>query len=150
MNNGKVGTPINVLLVEDNPGDAHLTKLAMNDCKMKIIMETVTDGEQALTFLKKEGKYAKAIRPDIILLDLNLPKKNGFDVLKEIKEDEKLKRIPVAILTTSGAEEDILRSYDLHANCFISKPIDFEQFVKVVKSIEDFWFTIVKLPDGEK
>ena len=142
--------PINVLLVEDNPGDAQLTLMAMKECKIKITVQTVTDGEQALEFLKKEGDFANAIRPDLILLDLNIPKKNGFEVLKEIKEDAELRRIPVAVLTTSRAEEDILHSYNLYANCFITKPIDFEQFTKVVKSIEDFWFTIVKLPDGEK
>jgi two-component system, chemotaxis family, response regulator Rcp1 len=142
--------PIKVLLVEDNPGDARLTMMAMHECKIKVTVDNVTDGEQALDYLNKEGSYTSATRPDIILLDLNLPKKNGFDVLKVIKEDEELRRIPVAVLTTSKAEEDILRSYNLYANCFISKPIDFEQFTKVVKSIEDFWFTIVKLPDGEK
>ena len=142
--------PISVLLVEDNPGDARLTLMAMNECKIKVAVETVTDGEQALEYLKKEGNFVHAIKPDLILLDLNLPKKNGFEVLKEIKEDTELRRIPVAVLTTSRAEEDILQSYNLYANCFITKPIDFEQFTKVVKSIEDFWFTIVKLPDGEK
>ncbi len=150
MNDRTALTPIKILLVEDNPGDVLLTTLAMNESKMKIIIDNVTDGEQAVEYLKKEGKYGDATRPDLILLDLNLPKKSGFEVLKEIKEDEELRRIPIAVLTMSRAEEDILRSYNLHANCFISKPIDFEQFSKVVKSIEDFWFTIVKLPNGEK
>ncbi len=150
MNDRTALTPIKILLVEDNPGDVLLITLAMNESKMKIIIDNVTDGEQAVEYLKKEGKYGDATRPDLILLDLNLPKKSGFEVLKEIKEDEELRRIPIAVLTMSRAEEDILRSYNLHANCFISKPIDFEQFSKVVKSIEDFWFTIVKLPNGEK
>lgn len=150
MNNLRNVLPINVLLVEDNPGDARLTLMAMKDCKLNIQVDTVIDGEQAMSFLRKEGRFAESTRPDLILLDLNLPKKNGFEVLREVKEDDELRRIPVAVLTTSKAEEDILRSYNLHANCFISKPIDFDQFTKVVKSIEDFWFTIVKLPDGEK
>lgn len=137
---------IEILLVEDNPGDVRLTKEALKDCKMRNTLYVVEDGEEALSFLHKEGKYADAPHPDLILLDLNLPKKNGKEVLFEIKENPTLKRIPVVILTTSKAEEDILKTYDLHANCYITKPVDFDQFISVVRKIEDFWFTIVKLP----
>jgi two-component system, chemotaxis family, response regulator Rcp1 len=142
--------PVDILLVEDNPGDARLAKEALKDSKIRNNLDIVGDGEEAMKFLKKEDKYANVSRPDLILLDLNLPKKDGREVLKEIKEDEDLKRIPVVILTTSKSEEDILKSYNLHANCYITKPIDFDQFMKVVKSIEDFWLTIVKLPDSKK
>jgi CheY-like chemotaxis protein len=138
--------PIQVLLVEDNPGDAHLTKIALADGKMHINLSIVEDGVEAIAFLRRQGKYAEAPHPDLILLDLNLPKKDGREVLKEIKTDQLLKRIPVVILTTSQAEEDILKAYDLCANCYIAKPVDFDQFIKIVQSIEDFWFTIVKLP----
>lgn len=137
---------IEILLVEDNPGDVRLTKEALKDCKMRNTLYVVEDGEEALSFLHKKGKYTDAPHPDLILLDLNLPKKNGKEVLFEIKENSKLKRIPVVILTTSKAEEDILKTYDLHANCYITKPVDFDQFISVVRKIEDFWFTIVKLP----
>ncbi len=142
------GKPIEILLVEDNPGDVRLTREALKDSKLNNNLHVVNDGLEALAFLRKEGKYINAPRPDLILLDLNLPKKNGRDVLTEIKEDPDLKRIPVVILTTSSAEEDIIKSYNSHANCYITKPVDFEQFIKVVKKIEDFWFTIVKLPKG--
>jgi len=138
--------PIEILLVEDNPGDALLTREALAEAKVYNNLHVVGDGEEALAFLFKEGEYAGAPLPDLILLDLNLPGRNGREVLAEIKEDRQLKTIPVVILTTSTSEEDVLRSYDLHANCYISKPIDLEQFVKVVRSVEDFWFSIVTLP----
>ena len=146
MNSQSNAKDIEILLVEDNPGDVRLTKEALKDCKMRNTLYVVEDGEEALSFLYKEGKYTDAPHPDLILLDLNLPKKNGKEVLYEIKEDPRLKRIPVVILTTSKAEEDILKTYDLHANCYITKPVDFDQFISVVRKIEDFWFTIVKLP----
>jgi chemotaxis family two-component system response regulator Rcp1 len=139
---------IDILLVEDSEGDARLSLEAMRDSKIRNKMHHVVDGEEAMAFLRKEGKYSKAPRPDLILLDLNLPKKDGREVLAEIKNDDELKRIPVVVLTISSAEEDILKSYNLHANCFITKPIDLSQFMKVVHSVEDFWLTIVKLPNG--
>jgi two-component system, chemotaxis family, response regulator Rcp1 len=142
-----IGEMVDILLVEDNEGDARLAKEAMRDSKIRNTLHHVTDGEEALAFLRKEGKYSQVPRPDLILLDLNLPKKDGRQVLAEIKVDEDLKRIPVVILTVSSAEEDILKAYNLHANCFITKPIDFTQFMKVVRSVEDFWLTIVKLPN---
>jgi CheY-like chemotaxis protein len=138
--------PIEVLLVEDNPGDAQLTRIALEDSKISIHLNVVEDGVEAMAFLRKQEKYVKAAHPDIVLLDLNLPRKDGREVLAEIKGDEKLKRIPVVILTTSQAEEDILKAYNLCANCYITKPVDFDQFVKIVQSIENFWFAIVKLP----
>jgi CheY-like chemotaxis protein len=134
-----------VLLVEDNPGDVRLTMEAFKEGKIRNHMSVVIDGVEALAFLRREGPYANAPRPDIILLDLNLPKKNGRDVLAEIKAEEDLKRIPVVVLTTSNEEKDILGTYDLHANCYITKPVDFAQFVTAVKLIEDFWFNIIKL-----
>jgi chemotaxis family two-component system response regulator Rcp1 len=139
---------IDILLVEDSEGDARLSLEAMRDSKIRNKMHHVVDGEEAMAFLRKEGKYSKAPRPDLILLDLNLPKKDGREVLAEIKNDDELKRIPVVVLTVSSAEEDILKSYNLHANCFITKPLDLGQFMKVVQSVEDFWLTIVKLPNG--
>ena len=142
------GKPIDILLVEDNPGDADLAKVALGDSKIKNNLFVVEDGVEAMDFLRNMGEYADAPRPDLVLLDLNLPKKDGRTVLGEIKSDESLKMIPVVILTTSRDEEDILRSYNLHANCYITKPIDLDQFLKVVKSIENFWLTIVKLPPG--
>lgn len=138
--------PIEVLLVEDNPGDVQLTRIALEDSKISINLNVVEDGVEAMAFLRKQEKYARAAHPDIVLLDLNLPRKDGREVLAEIKGDENLKRIPVVILTTSQAEEDILEAYNLSANCYITKPVDFDQFVKIVKSIENFWFAIVKLP----
>jgi two-component system response regulator len=138
--------PIQVLLVEDNPGDAHLTRIALADGKMHINLSLVEDGVEAIAFLRRQGRYANAPHPDLILLDLNLPKKDGREVLEEIKADQLLKRIPVVILTTSQAEKDIIKAYNLCANCYIAKPVDFDQFIKIVQSIEDFWFTIVKLP----
>ena len=139
-------TPVEILLVEDNPGDVRLTQEALKESKVTNNLSVAEDGVEALAFLKREGKYADAPRPDLLLLDLNLPKKDGRELLEEIMADENLKRIPVVVLTTSKAEEDILRMYDQHANCYITKPIDFDQFIDVVKSIQDFWLTIVKLP----
>lgn len=140
---------IDILLVEDNPGDVRLTREALKEGKVLNTIHVVGDGIEALEFLRHEGKYANTIHPDIILLDLNLPRMDGRELLAKIKSDPKLRRIPVVILTTSKAEEDITKSYDLHANCYITKPVDLDQFITVVKSIEEFWFTIVKLPpDG--
>ena len=139
-------TPIEILLVEDSPGDVRLTKEALRDAKVRNNLHVASDGMEATDFLKRQGKHASAPHPDLILLDLNLPKKGGWQVLEEIKADPRLKSIPVVILTTSGAEEDILRSYQHHANCYIPKPVDLDQFLKVVKTIDNFWLTIVKLP----
>jgi chemotaxis family two-component system response regulator Rcp1 len=140
---------IQVLLVEDNPGDVRLTKEALKEGKLLNQLTVVGDGVEALSFLRKEGIYADAPQPELILLDLNLPKKDGREVLAEIKADPNLRRIPVVVLTTSSSEEDILKIYDLHANCYITKPVDLEQFMGVVKSIEDFWVSVVKLPSHE-
>lgn len=137
---------INILLVEDNPGDIRLTKEVLKEGKIKNKLSVMMDGEEAILFLKKEGKYKDAISPDIILLDLNLPKKDGREVLAEIKADPKLMLIPVIVLTTSSAEQDVLNMYAHHANCYITKPVDFSQFIDVIRSIENFWLTIVKLP----
>jgi CheY-like chemotaxis protein len=137
---------IEVLLVEDNPGDVRLTKEAMRESKVIVNLSVAPDGEEALAFLRKQGKHQSAPRPDLILLDLNLPKKDGREVLAEIKVDDDLRRIPVVVLTTSRAEEDILRTYNLHANCFITKPVDLDQFITVVGSISEFWFSVVRLP----
>lgn len=138
--------PIEILMVEDNPGDVRLTQEAFKDNKIKNNMYVAEDGERALDFLYRRNGFEAAVRPDLILLDLNLPKMDGRAVLKEIKEDPNLRRIPVVVLTTSEASEDIVRTYDLHANSYITKPVDFEQFIKVVRTIEDFWFSVVKLP----
>jgi chemotaxis family two-component system response regulator Rcp1 len=138
--------PIEILLVEDNPADVRLTREALKENKLSNNLHVAVDGVEALNFLYKKGKFSKSPRPDIILLDLNLPKKDGREVLAEIKQEKDLKRIPVVVLTSSKAEEDILKTYNLHANCYINKPVDFDQFLKVVKSIEDFWISIVKLP----
>lgn len=138
--------PIDILLVEDNPGDVDLAREALERNKMCNELHVVGDGDQAMAFLRREGNYAEVPRPDLILLDLNLPKKDGREVFAEIKGDEDLKRIPVVILTLSRDEEDILKAYNLHANCYITKPIDLAQFFKVVRSIEDFWLGIVVLP----
>src|SRR6266545_4855398 len=140
---------VEVLLVEDNPGDVRLTKEALKEGRLLNNVNVVNDGIEAMAFLRREGKYVDAIAPDLILLDLNLPKKDGREVLAEIKSDPKLRRIPVVILTTSSAEEDILKTYDLHANCYVTKPVDLDQFIRVVQSIEDFWVTVVKLPSDE-
>lgn len=138
---------IEILLVEDNPGDVRLTQEGLKETKMLNNLHVAMDGAEAMDFLNKKGKFANAPRPDLILLDLNLPKKDGRQVLAEIKSDEKLKRIPVVVLTVSQAEEDIMRTYNLHANCYITKPVDFNQFLTVIKSIDDFWLGIVKLPE---
>ena len=149
MYNDQFGKPIEIFLVEDNPGDVRLTQEAFKEGKVRNNLSVVEDGLEALAFLRREGKYAGAPRPDLILLDLNLPRKDGRLVLADIKEDPKLRSIPVVILTTSKAEEDIVRTYNLHANCYITKPVDLDQFIRVVRCIEDFWLTIVKLPpDG--
>ena len=137
---------IDILLVEDNPGDVRLAKEALKESKVRNKLYVVEDGVEAMAFLRRQDKYADAPYPDLILLDLNLPRKSGREVLVEIKTDENLKRIPVVVLTVSRAEEDILRSYNNYANCYITKPLDFNQFMEVTKSIEDFWLTIVKLP----
>jgi CheY-like chemotaxis protein len=137
---------IEILLVEDNPGDIELTRIALEDNKMSVNLNVAEDGVEALKFLKKQAPYEQAPHPDLILLDLNLPKKDGREVLAEMKADPILKRIPVVILTTSQAEEDVLKAYNLSANCYITKPVDLDRFVKIVRSIENFWFTIVKLP----
>ncbi len=138
--------PIEILLVEDNPGDVRLTIEALRDGKVYNRLSVARDGVEALAFLHREGPFANVSQPDVILLDLNLPKKNGHEVLAELKADPELKRIPVVVLTTSKADQDVVRSYDLYANCFITKPVDLEQFMTVVQSIEAFWLTIVKLP----
>ena len=143
------GSPINILLVEDNPGDVRLTQEALKEGKVLNRMSVARDGVEAMAFLHREGEYAQAERPDLILLDLNLPRMDGREVLAEIKADKALRRIPVVILTTSKAEEDVLRTYDLHANCYITKPVDLDQFISVVDAINNFWLTIVKLPGGE-
>ncbi|OEU55729.1 MAG: response regulator [Desulfuromonadales bacterium C00003096] len=142
--------PIEILLVEDNPGDVRLTQEVLRDGKMNNNLYVAKDGVDAVTFLRREGAYTDAPVPDMILLDLNLPKKDGREVLAEIKADPLLKRIPVVVLTTSKAEQDIHKAYDLHANCYITKPVDLDQFIRVVTSIENFWLTIVKLPRGEE
>jgi CheY-like chemotaxis protein len=138
--------PIEILLVEDNPGDVNLTRIALAEREINVNLSVVADGIEAMNFLNRHGQYHQAIHPDLILLDWNLPRKDGREVLVEIKADEKLHRIPVVVLTTSKSEEDILKAYDLHANCYITKPVDFDRFVEIVQSIEDFWFTIVQLP----
>ena len=146
MTSQKAGRPIEILLVEDNPGDVRLTREALKEGKVLNELRVVEDGEQALAFLHREGKHAQAVRPDLILLDLNRPNKDGREVLAVVKEDPTLRRIPVVILTVSKAEEDIIKTYDLHANCYITKPVDLEQFIQVVRSIEDFWLCVVRLP----
>jgi len=146
----KVDRPIEILLVEDNPGDVRLAKEALKETTVHNNLRTVRDGVEAMAYLNDEGIYAGSPRPDVILLDLNLPRKDGREVLKEIKTDPGLRRIPVVILTTSQDEEDILKTYNLHANCYITKPMDLDQFIIVVKSIENFWLTIVTLPPNGK
>jgi two-component system, chemotaxis family, response regulator Rcp1 len=143
---GTSGQPLEVLLVEDSPGDVRLTQEALKDAKVHINLRVVRDGMDAMAFLKREGEYATTPRPDLILLDLNLPRKDGREVLKEIKENPEWKSIPVVVLTTSASEADILRSYLLHANCYITKPVNLDGFLTVVKSIDSFWLSIVKLP----
>jgi CheY-like chemotaxis protein len=138
--------PIEVLLVEDDPGDVLMTREAFEDNKVRNRLTVVSDGEEALAYLRKEGAYAEAVRPDLILLDLNLPRRDGREVLAEIKNDQNLHQIPVVVLTTSQSEEDILRSYQLHANAYVTKPVDFDRFIAVVRQIDDFFLTVVKLP----
>ena len=138
--------PVEILLVEDNPGDERLTREALKEGKVYSNLHWVKDGVEAMEFLRRQGKYSSVPRPDIILLDLNLPKKDGREVLHDIKNDDALKRIPVVVLTTSKAEEDVLRTYNLHANCYVTKPVDLEKFIVVVKSIDVFWLTVVTLP----
>ncbi len=138
--------PVDILLIEDSPGDVRLTKEALQEGKVHNNLHVVPDGVEAMAFLHKEGKYADAVRPDLILLDLNLPKKDGREVLGEIKTNPDFSSIPVVVLTTSKAEQDILRSYELKANCYITKPVDLDQFLGVVKSIENFWLAVVTLP----
>ena len=138
--------PIEILLVEDSPGDVRLTQEALKEGKINNTLNIVMDGVEALSFLFREGSYADAPRPDLILLDLNLPKKDGREVLSVVKEDPELRRIPVVVLTTSQAEQDILNTYDLHANCYITKPVSLDQFMSVIRCIEDFWLSVVKLP----
>jgi two-component system response regulator len=150
MTSRRGGRPVEILLVEDNPDDVVLTEEALKIGKMWNNLSAVTDGVEAMDFLRRRGKYAAAPHPDLILLDLNLPRKDGREVLEEIKQDEQLKHIPVVVLTTSQAEEDIIRSYQLHANCYVTKPVDLDEFIKIVQSIEEFWFTVVKLPQREE
>ena len=146
MDIDSLGRPANFLLVEDNPGDVRLTQEALKTHKLQNNLHVAADGEEAMAFLRKQGKYRDAPRPDIILLDLNLPKKDGREVLAEIKSDPVFKTIPVVIISSSEAEQDIIKSYNLNANCYVTKPVNFDQFIKVVQSINDFWLTIVKLP----
>jgi two-component system response regulator len=149
MNDPTRVKPIDILLVEDNPGDVRLTEEALKENNLHLNVHVVGDGVEAMEFLKREGNFSDAPHPDLIFLDLNLPKMDGRELLSKIKEDPDLRRIPVVILTISTAEEDVFKTYDLHANCYITKPVDMDQFIKVVKSVEDFWFAIVKLPsDG--
>ena len=138
--------PAEILLVDDNPGDVRLAIEALKDSRILNKVHTVTDGVEAMAFLRNQGRYAGAPRPDLVLLDLNMPRKDGRETLAEIKQDENLKCIPVIVLTVSNVEEDIFKAYNLHANCYITKPIDLDQFVKVVNSVENFWFSIVRLP----
>ncbi len=143
----KKGSLVEILMVEDNPADIRLTQEAFKDAKVLNNMSSVGDGVEAMAFLRQEGRYTGAPRPDLILLDLNLPKKDGREVLAEIKQDPNLKRIPVVILTTSDDEKDVLKAYNLHVNAYIKKPVDLDQFIKVVEAVEDFWLTVVKLPE---
>jgi CheY-like chemotaxis protein len=140
------GTPIEVLLVEDDPGDVLMTQEAFEEHKVRNRLAVVSDGSEALAYLRREGAFADAVRPDLILLDLNLPRRDGREVLAEIKKDEDLGKIPVVVLTTSSADEDILRSYQLHANAYVTKPVDFDRFISVVRQIDEFFVSVVKLP----
>ncbi len=137
---------VDILLVEDNPGDVRLAQEALKESKVRNKLYVVEDGVEAMAFLRRQGKYAGVPRPDLILLDLNLPRKSGREVLAEVKTDEQLKRIPIVVLTVSRADEDIIKSYDHHANCYITKPLDFNRFMEITKVIEGFWLTIVTLP----
>jgi chemotaxis family two-component system response regulator Rcp1 len=148
MHNAADGKPIEILLVEDNPGDVRLAVEALRDAKVANRLHIVEDGVEAMSFLRREGRYADVPQPNLILLDLNLPRKDGREVLAEIKQDADLKRIPVVILTSSAAEQDVVQAYNLYANCYITKPMDLDQFLKVVRSIEDFWLIVVTLPQA--
>ena len=143
------GRPIEILLIEDNPGDIRLTQEALRDNKVRNSMIVAQDGAEAMAILRREGQYADSPRPDLILLDLNLPKIDGREVLRRIKDDNELRHIPVVILTTSRAEQDVLKAYGLHANCYVAKPLELEQFMEVVRAIEGFWLTVVTLPKGK-
>jgi chemotaxis family two-component system response regulator Rcp1 len=149
MHNAGDGQPIQILLVEDNPGDVRLAVEALRGAKVRNQLHVVQDGVEAMSFLRQVGQYVGFPRPDLVLLDLNLPRKDGREVLAEIKQDADLKRIPVVILTSSAAEQDILHAYNLHANCYITKPLDLDQFLKVIRTIEDFWLMVVRLPPAE-
>ena len=140
------GTPIEILLVEDDPGDVLMTQEAFEEHKVRNRLTVVSDGSEALSYLRREGQYADAVRPDLVLLDLNLPRRDGREVLAEIKKDEELCRIPVVVLTTSAADEDIMRSYQLHANAYVTKPVDFDRFIAVIRQIDEFFVSVVKLP----
>jgi CheY-like chemotaxis protein len=146
MNRSGPSEPVQVLLVEDSPGDIRLTREVLRDAKIANELHIVGDGEHAMAFLRREGEYTGMPRPDLILLDLNLPRKDGREVLAEVKADEHLRRIPVVVLTTSKAEEDVLRSYDLHANAYVTKPVDFDRFIEVVRQIDEFFVSVVRLP----
>jgi two-component system, chemotaxis family, response regulator Rcp1 len=149
MNNDQ-GNPIEILLVEDSPSDTDLTLEALKDFKVRNHVSVVEDGVQAMQFLRRQDPYAQAPRPDLIMLDLNLPRKDGWEVLADIKSDDQLKTIPIVVLTTSHADQDVLRAYQLNANCYINKPVDFNQFLDVVRAIESFWLFVVTLPPGPK
>jgi CheY-like chemotaxis protein len=142
----RLAEPVEILLAEDNPGDAKLTRKALEQGKVINNLHVVTDGVDAMAYLRQEGEYADKPRPDLVLLDLNMPRKDGREVLQDIKSDEDLRRIPVVVMTSSEAEEDIVQSYDLHANAYVTKPIDFDGFLDVVGSLEDFWLSVVKMP----
>jgi two-component system, chemotaxis family, response regulator Rcp1 len=144
-----VTTPIEILMVEDSPGDVRLTVEALREAKVLNHISVVEDGVEAMAFLRREGEYADAPRPDLILLDLNLPRKDGREVLAQVKTDPSLALIPIVVLTTSQAEQDVLKSYELHANCYVTKPVDLDQFISVIKSVESFWLTVVRLPKIE-
>lgn len=146
MNIERDGRPIEILLVEDDPGDTLIATEALEQSKVTNNLHSVSNGEEALAYLRRTGEFADAVRPDLVLLDLNLPRRDGREVLAEVKADPDLRRIPVVVLTTSQAEEDILRSYDLHANAYVTKPVDFQRFVDVVRQIDEFYFTVVRLP----
>ena len=149
MNNVSKANPIELLLVEDNPVDIKLTTRALKEGKLLNNLSIVRDGVEAMEFLSQEGEFSEAPRPDLILLDLNMPRKDGREVLSEIKNDDNLKNIPVIVLTTSDAEQDVLKSYNLHANSYITKPVDFEQFVEAIRRFEEFWLTVVRLPSQD-
>jgi CheY-like chemotaxis protein len=144
----KDARPVEILLVEDNPGDARLTREALKEGKIRNSLHHAIDGVEAMAFLRREGKHQSAPVPDIVLLDLNLPRKDGRQVLSEMKQDARLRSIPVVVLTTSEAEQDIVRTYELHANCYITKPVDLEKFIDIIRAIEDFWLAVVRLPSA--